>query len=160
MIKLQPFSEEYLEKTFLWMQDDRLKNAFLLNKTVSRQSHQKWFIDFQKDETQKMYAILYQGVHVGNVGLKNIDTKNKNAECWIYLGDAGYKGKGIAKDSLEALSEKMKGEYIKLYARIADFNIPSIKTFTSAGYQLEGILQKEVIFKGKVLNIYRFYVIL
>ena len=160
MIELQLFSEEHLDKTFHWMQDDRLKNAFLLDKEINRQSHQKWFDKLQKDETQKMYAILYEGIHVGNVGLKNIDYGNKKAECWIYMGDAEYKGKGIARRSLEALSQKMKGEFLKLYARIADFNFPSIKTFTSAGYELEGILQKEIIFKGKVLNIYRFYVIL
>lgn len=160
MIELKEFSEEHLNKTYLWMQNEKLKDSFLLDREVSHDSHRNWFEGVQKDETQRMFAIYYEGEHVGNIGLKNVDLKNKNAESWIYLGEVEYRGKGIARKALEELSGKMKGQVIKLYARIADFNVPSIKTFISAGYQLEGILQKEIIFKGNFLNIYRLYIIL
>ncbi len=155
MIELKKFSEEYLDKTFLWMQDEKLKESFLLDKEITRNSHRSWFEQLQKDETQKMFAIVYEGEHVGNIGLKNIDFKNRKAESWIYLGEVSHRGKGIARKALEGLSGKMKGEVIKLYARIADFNIPSIKTFISAGYQLEGILQMEMVYKRRHINIYR-----
>ena len=155
MIELKKFSEEHLDKTYLWMQDEKLKELFLLDKDISKDSHLSWFKSLKKDETQKTFAIFYDGEHVGNIGLKNIEPGNKKAESWIYLGEVGHRGKGIARQALEALSKEMQGDFIKLYARIADFNIPSIKTFQSAGYQLEGILQKEIIFKGNYLNIYR-----
>lgn len=155
MIELKKFSEEHLDKTFSWMQNEKLKESFLLDKEVNRDSHRNWFEGLEKDETQMIFAILYEGEHVGNIGLKNIDVKNRKAESWIYLGEVRHRGKGIARKALEALSSKMQGEVTKIYARIADFNIPSIKTFQSAGYQLEGILQKEMVYKGKQINIYR-----
>ncbi len=160
MIELKKFSEEHLERTYLWMQDGKLKESFLLEKEVDWESHLSWFEGLKKDDSQRMFAIVYEGEHVGNVGLKNVDLKNKNAESWIYLGETKYRGKGIARKSLETLNLQMKGEVTKLYARIADFNVPSLKTFISAGYHLEGILQKEIFFKGEFLNIYRLSIIL
>lgn len=160
MIKLRDFSENHLSKTFKWMQNENLKNSFLLDKEITREGHGHWFKQIKDDNEQRIFAIIYQDTHVGNIGIKNIDGKNKKAETWIYIGDSGFKGKGFAAKSLVYLNERFHGEFQKFYAQIADFNIASIKTFSNAGYKLEGILPNELIFKGENITIYRFYILI
>lgn len=156
MIKLEIFSESYLDNTFEWMQNQNLKRAFLLDKKITEVSHRDWFEEVKKDDSQRIFAILHKEVHVGNIGIKNIEREHKKAEIWIYIGNNSFSGKGLGTSALIQLNEKFQGEYHKFYAQIADFNIVSIKTFTKAGYKLEGILHNELIFRGEFVNIYRF----
>ena len=160
MIELQEFSENHLSNTFQWMQDQKLKDFFLMDKEISKEGHSKWFQQVKEDTSQRIFAIIHQDTHIGNIGLKNIDLKNKKAETWIYIGDSGFKGKGLATKSLIYLNRHFLGQFHKFYAQIAAFNIASIKTFSNAGYKLEGIMSNELIFKGENITIYRFYIFL
>lgn len=160
MIKLENFTDNHLPKTLQWMQNSELKRSFLLDKEITKEGHDKWFQQIKNDREQKIFAIIYEDTYVGNIGFKNIDEKNKKAETWIYIGDTGFKGKGLAAKALIQLNKNFRGKFQKFYAQIADFNIASIKTFTRAGYKMEGILPNELIFKGKNVNIYRFYILL
>lgn len=160
MIELRDFSEIHLSNTFKWMQNEKLKNSFLLDKEITKEGHNQWFQSVMKDSEQRIFAIIHQDMHIGNIGLKDIDAKNKKAETWIYIGDHRFKGKGLAAKSLICLNQKYIGEFEKLYAQVADFNIASIKTFSKAGYKMEGILSNELIFKKESITIYRFYVLL
>lgn len=160
MIELLKFSSEHLSNTFEWMQNQSLKDTFLLDKEITTESHLIWFKGLNRDSSQTLFAIIFDGVYVGNIGLKNMDYTNKNAEIWIYIGDQNFRGKGIAKHAIIKLEEIFAGEFIKFYARVADFNLPSIKSFQAANYNIEGILKNDVIFKKRTINILRFYKLL
>lgn len=160
MIELSAYSSKHLEATFDWMQNEELKNSFLFARTVTRESHQLWFDQLENDHSQKIMAITYDGVHVGNIGLKNIDNKNKKAEVWIYIGEMEFRGRGIARCALTNFVQSLAGQFNKLYAHVADFNYASLKLFLSSGFRIEGVLQKEMVFKGEFLNLYRLYILL
>lgn len=160
MIELQIFSQKHLDKTFLWMQNEDLKASFLLDKNITKDSHSKWFVALKKDQAQKNFAIIYNNFHVGNIGVKNIDLSNKKAEVWIYIGDNSFKGKGIAKESLNLLNDFFVNYINKLYANIGDFNYQSLRLFIASGYRIEGFLHDEIFFKGRSINIFRLYKIL
>jgi RimJ/RimL family protein N-acetyltransferase len=157
MTELVLFNKEHLDNTFEWMQNVELKKMFLLDKEISKSSHLDWFESIQDDCSQEIFAIIYNKHHVGNIGLKNIDAKNKKAEIWVYLGDLDYRGKGIAKKSLLQLENNKVGELNKIYAHIADYNFSSFKTFASVGYTIEAFFQKDMLFKNRFINIYRLH---
>ncbi len=157
MTELVLFNEKHLDNTFEWMQNVELKKMFLLDKEINKSSHLDWFESIQGDRSQEIFAIIYNKQHVGNIGLKNIDVKNKKAEVWVYLGDINYRGKGIAKKSLLELENNKIGELNKIYAHIADFNFSSFKAFASVGYNIEGFFQKDMLFKNQFINIYRLH---
>lgn len=159
MIELLNFSEVHLEETFLWIQNESFKYYFLFDRKVTSENHKEWFKNIENDEQQKVFAIMYNGQHVGNIGLKDIDLANRKAETWIYLGNDTFKGRGIAKNSLKALQQFAKRDLDlhKLYAHVADFNHISLKTFLGADFKIEGLLHEEREFQGKFINLFRLY---
>lgn len=160
MLELIKFSEHNLDKTYQWMQDEKLKSLFMLEKNISKLDHQVWYENLKEDESQVIYAINYEDVHVGNLGFKNIDLKNKKAEIWIYLGDYSYRGKGIAKKALLELEKIAPSEINKIYANIANYNSPSLNTFIALDYKIEGLLIEEMVYKEKFVNVFKLYKLL
>lgn len=160
MIELYPYSSKYLASTFDWMQNEELKKSFLFARTVTPETHKRWFEQLENDHTQKVMAITFNGVHVGNVGLKNINNLHRNAEVWIYIGNENFRGKGIAKNSLLKFTGLLSGNLNKVYAHIADFNYQSLKLFLGSGFRIEGFFQKELLVDGEFVNLYRLYILL
>ncbi|MGV8878714.1 MAG: GNAT family N-acetyltransferase [Sphingobacteriaceae bacterium] len=155
MTELVHFKADHLDATFNWMQDTDLLNAFLLDKQITKIAHQQWFLNLKKDDSQEIYAIVVDSNHVGNIGLKNIDHHNRNAEAWIYIGDRDYRGKGIARSALLSMNQLCADRFNKLYARIWVHNFNSLNSFLKSDYIFEGILKAEIYFKGSFLDIIR-----
>lgn len=160
MTLLEEFDEKHLASTFIWLQDTSLKNNFLFQKDVTEESHHKWFLAYSKDSTQQIFAIIFGGKHVGNIGIKNINSIHQIAESWIYIGEKSFKGKGIAKEAYFQLFEAHKISLRKIYCHIADFNISSIKLHQRVGFKVEGIFQDEVLLNKQFHTLIRLSVFL
>ena len=132
---LVPYTMDHLLKTFHWIQKPSLRKSFLFFKPITIENHQIWFENYLKDDSQKIFAITYEGNHVGNIGLKYIDNLNKTAETWIYIGETSYMGNGIASISYNILFKWLiENAFLKIFARIVSFNIPSILLYEKLGF--------------------------
>ena len=156
MVHLEPFAEKHLDKTYQWMLDKELRKNFLFRKNLSVADHKHWFDSYLHDKTQRIFAVYYNDIHVGNVGFKHIDKINNNAETWIYLGEVSVKGKGIAAKSYQKLIENYRTEFHKIYAHIASFNESSVKMYRKAGFVLEGDFKDQLYWEERYYNILRF----
>lgn len=157
MTIISNFTEEHLEKTFIWMQDQSLKNSFLLRKDITRDAHLTWFGNICNDSTQVIMSIIYNGVHCGNCGLKYIDLLNKKAELWIYLGEKEFRGKGIAQDAVNLLLKHSldKLNLHKIYLHVTDFNENAIHVYKKCGFIEEGFLVDEIFYNNQYISLYR-----
>lgn len=158
-VKIREFREEHLDNTFIWMQDEKLKRDFLLGITITKESHFNWFKRYQEDPTQKIWAIYFENQHVGNVGLKNIDLKNKKAEVWIYIGVDNLKGKHIGSNTWNLLFSDVSFLNLKLhkvYSVVANWNNASNKMFLNAGFTKEGYLIDECFTFGEYITLVRY----
>lgn len=156
MVRLQDFSEDNLNLTYYWMQDESLKKNFLFRRHLTLEDHTNWYNNYIDDSSQKIYAIYYEDLYVGNVGLKNIDQINKNAETWIYIGDELMKGKGIGFLAYNQIFVKYKLSLHKLFANIASFNTSSIRMYQKSGFVQEGDFKDQLVWNEKFYNILRF----
>jgi len=135
-IDLGDFEEKNLLKTFNWIKNKKFQKKFLFEKNISWNNHINWYENYTKDITQKIYTINVDGVYIGNVGLKNIDSLKNEAESWIYIGDKIFKGKGYAKSTYELFKIKsIKLGIIKLTANIGSFNKDSISFHEKLGFK-------------------------
>lgn len=157
MLVLENFKECHLENTFKWMQDQHLRELFLLRRTISKDEHLAWFNSLENDSKQKICAILYDGKHVGNVGLKNINTLDSTAEIWIYVGELIDRKKGLAKAACEEFLKSLPFPCRKIYCHVADFNIGSLRLFQSLDFKIEGIFFDEILLNNKYSNLIRLY---
>jgi RimJ/RimL family protein N-acetyltransferase len=160
MVNLEIFSDKHLDKTYQWMLDEDLRRYFLFRKKLSPNEHQLWFKNYLQDKSQEILAIYDNTIHVGNIGLKNIDTLNNNAETWIYLGDASIKGKGVGIEVYKQLCDIWRNKFHKIYAHIAEFNLSSIKMYQKAGFILEGDFKDQLYWEDRYYNLLRFAIYL
>lgn len=134
-LQIVDFEDKHLNNTFNWMQDLELKRNFLIERDISKISHLEWYGNYLNDCTQKIFAIIADGNHIGNIGLKYLNINNKTAETWVYLGDRKFHGSGLAYQAYLSLFEYLLNININcLCARIVEFNRPSIALYNKLGF--------------------------
>lgn len=88
------------------------------------------------DPARRSFAIELNGVHVGNVGLKDWSEGKIEAECFIELGEKSARGRGVGRQAMTLLLEhafgKLRLERIRL--GVFEFNRPAIKLYRSLGF--------------------------
>lgn len=134
-ITLSLFTAQHISRTFQWVKNPELRRLFLIRGEPDYDSHISYFSKVLKDERQIWYALIFQGEHIGNCGLKNLDLKKKECELWIYIGEQRNRGRGIGKKATIMLIEKAKElGYYHIYLHVADFNNAAIRMYSGLGF--------------------------
>jgi RimJ/RimL family protein N-acetyltransferase len=135
-VVLVPFTREHVDLTFQWVMDPELQRLFLMRRKPTREKHKAYFEHVLNDTTQRVYAVLCEGCHVGNGGIKNIATGLEEGELWVYVGLSAMRGKGIGKYATGLLIreafEIMKLR--KVYVHVAAFNDAALKMYADLGF--------------------------
>ncbi len=100
-IDLELFNHKHILKTYEWVSNLELRKQFLIRGDVTWEKHIEYFERALNDPTQRIYAILADGSHVGNCGFKNIKPSQKEGEVWIYIGESVMQRKGIGARAVE-----------------------------------------------------------
>jgi RimJ/RimL family protein N-acetyltransferase len=109
-------------------------------------------------EDQKIFAIEFQGVLAGIIGLHgHPGILRLTAEIGYWLGKPFWK-KGIATKAVLLLTHYgiTRLGLVRIYANVYDFNKASQRVLEKAGYRFEGIARKAVIKNGIILDDYRY----
>ena len=104
-----------------------------------------WIKKVTEDKTGRRFAIIAEGVYVGNIYLTDI--KNHQAEYHIFIGDKNYWGKGIARKASNQIIEYGK-EVLGLKEIILKVNIDN----TAAVKLYESLSFKEYGKNGKFIK--------
>jgi len=90
------------------------------------------------------FAIYYETNFIGTFKIGDIDSRNLIADIGIMIGDANYRGKGLALDVMKAGCQYAFNEMSlrKLKGGCLKENAPMDKLFRSTGFVLEGTLRK------------------
>lgn len=135
---LQPFGEEHLEKTFVWVQREEFRESFNFIKEVNWDDHVRWFNNLKNNDTQKHFAIYLRenNQHIGNCGLKYIN-KEKNGEIWVYIGDVQNcrKGFGISAASQLIYHAFYDLNIETLYLYVAKNNVAARRLYEKLGFE-------------------------
>lgn len=131
----QPTSLD-IRRTFHWLQNETLRREFQMASRPEPAQHFNYWRKLRDDNTQRVYAIYYEGRHVGNCGLKNIDVTNAESELWIYLGDEAERGKGVAKAAIKELQHTARLELKckRMYLHVAKDNLPAVHLYVATGF--------------------------
>jgi RimJ/RimL family protein N-acetyltransferase len=152
-IRLRPLEEEDLERTRGWVNDPEV--ARLVNRVlpVSSAEQREWYRRVLADARQVIFAveILAEGTHIGNCGLKGIDSRVRKAELWMYLGDKSAWGKGYGTETCRALCrygfERLNLHRIHLYTPV--YNGRAVALYEKIGFTREGLLRQDVFQDGQ-----------
>ncbi|WP_249872864.1 GNAT family N-acetyltransferase [Oceanobacillus saliphilus] len=88
---------------------------------------------------------------IGVTSLINIDTKNRNAECIIDIGEKEYWGKEYGTEALKMLLEYafLELNLHRVSLRVFSLNERAIHIYNKLGFMKEGIMRESLYRNGK-----------
>jgi RimJ/RimL family protein N-acetyltransferase len=105
-------------------------------------------------ETDRIWRILCDERHVGNIKLTGINVRHRRAGMSILVGDRGVWGQGVATQAIRlATAESFKRyDLFKIFAGIYATNVASIRAFAKAGYVVEATLRGHRCLNGRMVD--------
>ncbi len=100
------------------------------------------------------FAITVDDKAVGSIGVfRQVNIHRQTAELGYYLAEE-YWGKGITTEAVKQICEYVfgKSDIIRIYAEPFAYNTASCRVLEKAGFQCEGILRKNAVKNGKIVD--------
>lgn len=148
-----------LEPMYEWMHDESVTANLQTDFAhFTKEKVEKFIRDAMEqdnDSENVHYAIVDENdEYMGTISLKNINTKDKNAEYAIVTRKIAH-GRGYAKqatkDIIRVGFEELGLEKIYLYVSVQ--NIAANKFYKKCGFVEEGIFRKHLMIQGKLEDI-------
>ena len=100
------------------------------------------------------FAITVDDKAVGSIGVfRQVNIHRQTAELGYYLAEE-YWGKGIMTEAVKQICEYVfgKSDIIRIYAEPFAYNKASCRVLEKAGFQCEGILRKNAVKNGNIVD--------
>ena len=100
------------------------------------------------------FAIIVDGKAVGSIGVfRQGNIHRQTAELGYYIAEE-YWGKGIMTEAVIQICEYVfeKSDIIRIYAEPFAYNAASCRVLEKAGFQCEGILRKNAVKNGNIVD--------
>lgn len=100
------------------------------------------------------FAITVDDKAVGSIGVfRQVNIHRQTAELGYYLEEE-YWGKGIMTEAVKQICEYVfgKSDIIRIYAEPFAYNAASCRVLEKAGFQCEGVLRKNAVKNGKIVD--------
>ena len=133
VIRLRPYCENYLEKSWGWLRDPEVK-TLTMTPDFDRDDQRRFFDGLAHRSDYKIWGVELAGAGpIGAAGLKNI--AGGSAEYWGYIGEKSAWGQGLGKQMLAAIEAKAAAIGIDhLYLNVTRENLRAIALYERAGY--------------------------
>ena len=102
--ELHALEPEHLKNANRWVNDPDVRQWLTLHRPVPLRATRKWYDAMLESNSDHVFAVCTKrGIHIGNIGLHQIDWKNRNAQLGILIGEARYRSRGYGEDAVRAL---------------------------------------------------------
>jgi RimJ/RimL family protein N-acetyltransferase len=151
VVSLAPLGHSHADAMLRWTSDAEIRDNLGLRTTASREGTEAWLNRALADETVRAFAICRDGEHIGNVVLDRIDRHLGTARLHIYIGEAAARGHGVGARATALAVEHAFTELglHKVWLTVHAKNGRAIAAYARAGFQVEGVLRDEFIFRGE-----------
>lgn len=153
-VVLRKFTENDINSKIKWINDDENNKYLHYDIPLVYDKTLAWYEKVKDNKNRYDAVIEYNNIPVGIIGLINIDEDKKKAEYYITLGEKDYKGCGIATIATKKIIEYGFNNYNieKIWLCVDADNSIARKLYNKVGFKLEGVLRKDIYFKGKMID--------
>jgi len=151
-IKLKSPISFDVRRSYLWLQDDNLRDDFLMSKKPSLKQHFIYWRNMLLSDTDYLKAIYFLDKHVGFCGIKEINKKNCIGEAWIYLGTKNMQCAGVGTAALSQLIYQFRTKFLsvkKLILHVNNCNLNAINAYKKLGFIKTNISENSIWFSQK-----------
>lgn len=116
---------------------------------MSRAEEEGWFEALLQDDSRRIFAIeTEEGSHIGNIGLGDVDWRNRKAALGIAIAEKEYWGRGYGTDAVMTLLDFAFNEMNlhRVHLSVFEFNRRAIRCYEKCGFRHEG-REREAFFR-------------
>lgn len=141
---LKPLLSRHASQKYLaWLKDSASSRYITAaKKTKRRQDLKKYIKKFSNRKDCIFLRILTKerNHHIGNIKYHPINFERKTAVMGILIGNHAWRGKGVAKEVLEATAKKLQSvaRIRKIYLGVQKNNLPGIRAYQKVGFKNVG----------------------
>ncbi|WP_236860133.1 GNAT family N-acetyltransferase [Candidatus Formimonas warabiya] len=154
---LREYQKEDLSEMREWVNDpeivDNLSDIFIHPHTLNETENYLNSILERKLEKEEHFVIAEKqtGNYMGQIGLINIDTRNRVAEIGIVIGKKQLMGKGIGMQALRLIQRYAFDSLNlnRLELRVYACNTRAYRCYVKSGFQEEGKLRERFYIHGR-----------
>ena len=135
---------------YRWANDPAVRSASFSTEQIGWEEHQKWFAWMLEKDSIDSFVCMDFLLPVGQVRVGQAQSDPKKGVISYSVGEE-YRGRGIAKQMLAKLEEKLTEKYTALIAEVKPENEASRKVFEDLGYTKVSEDETKLVFE-KALN--------
>jgi RimJ/RimL family protein N-acetyltransferase len=151
-VRLRGIEREDIPTFVRWLNDPEVRRYLELYLPISRAEEERWFEARLADDSSRVFAIeTGEGMVIGNIGLHQLDWKNRNAMLGIVIAEKEYWGRGYGTDAITALLGFAFNEMNlhRIYLSVFDFNERAIRCYEKCGFRREGRAREALFREGR-----------
>jgi len=100
LVVLAPPSRDHLENFCRWSRDPRIMRYLNIRHPLTMQMEEQWFEHISTSPIDVVWEIHREGRHIGNIGLHEIDWRQRHATGGIWIGEIEEHGKGLGSEAM------------------------------------------------------------
>jgi RimJ/RimL family protein N-acetyltransferase len=154
-VTIGPLEPEHAANMLAWMQNPQVSANIGLTKVASMEKTLAWIEEALRSTTTWPFAIFLNSRHVGNVVLDQADFYLGCARLSAYIGASEARASGVGLTGMYyALREGFfeRGLH-KVWLTVHVRNTPAIRSYTTLGFQVEGVLRDGFLLHGERLPV-------
>lgn len=152
-VRLRPITLADAPRFVKWFNDAGVIKYLQRKKGMTLAKERKWIKEMpKKAKIDKRFAIeTLQAVHIGSIGLHQINSDNKHCGLGIMIGEKKCWDHGLGTDAMKTILiyafNKLKMHRVEL--DVYEYNKRAIKVYKRLGFRKEGIKREHRLYKGK-----------
>lgn len=157
-VRLRAIERSDIPTFVRWFNDPEVRRYLLAYAPLSVAQEEQWFEDMlQRIHRQEDFLFAVEArvgdewVHIGNVGLRRMDWKNRCAVFGIALGEKAYWGQGYGTDATRTMLrfafEELNLHRVEL--EVWGENARAIRCYEKAGFRHEGTRRQAIFSEGQ-----------
>jgi diamine N-acetyltransferase len=152
-VRLRAIERDDIPRFVKWFNDPEVRQHLSMYRPLSLAQEEKWFERHAElDPPDHVFAIeTLAGVHIGNVGLHDINWKDRSAELGIVIGEKDHWSQGYGTASILVLLGYAFRELNlhRVFLRVDADNPRAIRCYEKCGFRREGTYRDAVFTNGK-----------
>jgi RimJ/RimL family protein N-acetyltransferase len=154
-LQLRKMEESDIETYHSWRNDLDVMKTTNLSLDLYTLNETRSFVEniILYSTSSKSYIIEQRdrNIPIGVTSLINIDTKNRNAECIIDIGEKEYWGMGYGTEALKMLLDYafLELNLHRVSLRVFSLNERAIHIYKKLGFVQEGVIRESLYRNGK-----------
>lgn len=158
-VRLRAIERDDIPRFVKWFNDPEVRQHLMMYHPLSQAQEEKWFEQHaQRHPAEQVLAIetlargeTLEGVHIGNLGLHDVNWKSRHAELGIVIGEKEYWGQGYGTDAITTMLGYAFDELNlhRVFLRVDADNPRGIRCYEKCGFRREGTLHDAVFTQGR-----------